>query len=96
MVTRIGGQRRKTRRLMTKPRRERGKLSLRRYFQQFEPGQKVALKAEPSIQKGTYFRRFHGKVGVIKEKLGTCYAVIVKDGAKEKQLIIHPVHLKAL
>lgn len=96
MVTRIGGQRRKTRSTMSKARRQKGKLPLRRYFQVLEPGQKVALKAEPSVQKGLYFRRFHGKIGVIAKKLGSCYEVHVTDGKKKKSLIVHPIHLKLL
>lgn len=80
--------------MMSKPRRQRGKLSLTKYLQVFAPGQKVALKAEPSIQRGMYFRRFHGKVGVVSQKLGTCYEVRLKDMGKEKRLIVHPVHLK--
>jgi len=94
MVTRVGGQRRKTRSLMSKRRTARGKLSLRKYFQILEPGTRVALKAEPSVQAGTYFRRFHGKIGVVSKKLGTCYEVLIKDGGKQKTLIVHPVHLQ--
>ncbi len=94
MVTRIGGQRRKTRSLMSKQRKTRGKISLRKYLQVLEPGTKVALKAEPSVQSGMYFRRFHGKVGVVSKKLGTCYEVLIKDGDKQKALIVHPVHLQ--
>jgi large subunit ribosomal protein L21e len=96
MVTRIGGQRRKTRSILSKRKRAKGKLSLRNYFQPLEAGQKVALKAEPSVQSGLYFRRFHGLVGTVSKKLGNCYEVIIKDGAKEKKLIIHPVHLKVV
>ncbi|MBR9693086.1 50S ribosomal protein L21e [Candidatus Woesearchaeota archaeon] len=96
MTTRIGGQRRKTRSIMKKPKRQRGKLSLRSYLQQLEPGQKVALTVEPGVQKGAYFRRFHGQVGVVSKKLGSCYEVLIKDGDKQKQLIVHPVHLKLL
>ncbi len=95
MVTRIGGARRKTRKIFSKPKRLRGKVSLRRYFQEFKPGDKVVLKAEPSIQKGLYFRRFHGKTGTVKRKSGTCYAVEIVDLEKKKTVIVHPVHLKA-
>ncbi|RME31183.1 50S ribosomal protein L21e [Candidatus Woesearchaeota archaeon] len=96
MVTRIGGTRRKTRGIFTKPKQLRGKVSLRRYLQEFKPGDKVALKAEPSIQKGIYFRRFHGKIGVVKRKNGSCYDVEIKDLGKTKTVIVHPVHLKAV
>jgi len=94
MATRIGGARRKTRSKMTKPRRAQGKISLTSYFKEFKPGDVVALKAEPAVQKGMYFRRFHGKTGLITKKLGTCYEVTLKDQDKTKRLIVHPVHLK--
>lgn len=94
MVKRTGGNRRKTRSKFKKGVREKGKISLTRYFQLFKVNEKVILKAEPAIQKGMYFRRFHGKTGIIKSRRGKCYEVMIKDGKKEKTLIIHPVHLK--
>ncbi len=96
MVTRVGGARRKTRAKMTKPQRKRGKISLTAYFQQFETGQKVSLKAEPAVQSGMYFRRYHGITGTVGKRLGTCYEIRINDRGKEKQLIVHPVHLKLL
>lgn len=95
-MKRIGGARRKTRHIMKKEPRSRGKLSLSKYFQKLSQGDKVCLKAEPAIQKGMYFRRFHGKAGIINGKRGNCYSVIIKDHNKEKELIVHPVHLKKL
>ena len=93
MVQRIGGFRRKTRQIMRKSVRQKGKISLSKYFQQFKEGERVVLKAEPAVQKGMYFPRFHGKSGIIKGKKGRCYEVNIKDGGKEKVLIVHPVHL---
>jgi large subunit ribosomal protein L21e len=95
-MMRIGGSRRKSRNLMSKPKRLRGKVSLTRYFQALEPGQRVALKAEPSVQAGIYFKRFHGRVGVVGQRLGSCYEVKIDDHGKAKTLIVHPVHLKPL
>ncbi len=57
-------------------------------------GERVVLKAEPSYHKGLYFHRFHGKIGVVKAKKGRYYEVVVRDGGKQKTLIVHPVHLK--
>ena len=94
MVQRIGGFRRKTRSKLRKKVREKGKISISKYLQSFKVGEKVCLKAEPAVQKGMYFPRFHGKVGTVKSKRGKCYEVFIKDGKKEKMLIIHPVHLK--
>jgi len=94
MAKRIGGFRRKTRHKLKKPSRKKGKISIKNYFQQFKIGEKVLLKAEPAIQKGMYFPRFHSKTGVVKGKKGSCYEVNIKDGGKEKTLIIHPIHLQ--
>lgn len=93
-MQRIGTARRKTRGKFKKNRRSRGKISLTRYFQRFEPGQKVVLGVESAVQKGMYHARFMGKVGVIKAHVGRCCEVLINDGKKEKTLIIHPVHLK--
>lgn len=94
MAQRIGGNRRKTRNKLKKNVRRQGKISLTRYFQKFNEGDKVYLTAEPAVQKGMYFPRFHGKAGIIKGKQGFCYKVQVKDMNKNKIIIIHPVHLK--
>jgi large subunit ribosomal protein L21e len=96
MATRIGGARRKTRQKYTKNYKDRGKISLRRFLQTLEAGDKVALNAETAVQRGMYFRRFHGKIGTVSKRLGSCYEVIIRDYDKEKHLIVHPVHLRKL
>ncbi len=94
MVQRTGGSRRKTRHKLHKPLKTRGRLSIRNYFQAFNEGDKVLFKAEPAVQGGMYLPRFHGKTGTVKNKQGSCYEVIIKDGRKEKIIIVHPVHLR--
>lgn len=96
MVTRIGGMRRKSRDKFKKHYRQRGKISVRRFFQHLEVGDRVALVAEPSYQKGMYKARFHGKNGDVVGTQGRCYKVRISDGGMEKVLIVHPVHLKIL
>ena len=96
MAKRVGGARRKSRHKLTKNVRQKGKFSLRRYFQELTDGDKVVLNNEPSYQKGTYHMRHHGKIGTVIGKNGTCYNVKIKDIAKLKTLIVHPVHLKRL
>lgn len=94
MVQRIGGVRRKTRNKLKKGFRSKGKLSLTKYFQSFDEGDKVSLVAEPSVHKGLYFRRFHGLIGTVVGMQGNCYKVKIKDSNKYKIAIVHPVHLK--
>jgi large subunit ribosomal protein L21e len=94
MVMRIGGFRRKTRYKLKKEIRQKGKLSLQKYFQTFKVGESVYLVAEPAIQKGMYHPRFFGKAGTILGLRGACYQVAIKDGGKDKTVLVHPVHLK--
>ena len=94
MAKRIGGGRRKTRQMYGKNIREKGKLSITRFLQEFKHGDRVVMKAEPAYQNGMYFRRFHGKSGLVTKKIGECYEVEIMDGGKSKKLIVHPVHLK--
>lgn len=93
MVKRTGGPRRKTRSKFRKSMNEKGKIPINRYFQQLQSGDKVVLKLEPSVHKGMYFRRFHGKSGTIRSKRGSCYEILIRDGNKQKMLIVHPVHI---
>ena len=93
MVSRIGGFRRKTRHKLSKNIRRQGKISLKKYLQEFTEGERCVLKAEPAVQKGMYFPRFHGKSGIVKAKRGACYEVTIKDGKLAKTIVVHPVHL---
>jgi len=94
MVKRIGSSRRKSRHKLKQHYRNKGKVPLSKYFQEFNQGDKVALVANPAVSKGMYFPRFHGIVGTINGKKGFCYQVALKDGQKQKTFNVHPVHLK--
>ncbi len=96
MTKRLGGFRRKTRSKLRKNYRQKSKISISNYLQKFKIGDKVLLKAEPAVQNGMYFPRFHSKVGMVKGKQGSSYKVLIKDGKKDKFLIVHPIHLKGL
>ena len=96
MAQRMGGMRRKTRRTLKKHYKEKGKLSLTRYLQNFNTGDKVIMNAEPSVHEGQYHTRFHGKYGIVQKNRGKCYEVEIDDHGKKKMLIVHPAHLKRL
>ena len=70
--------------LKQKPIKERVKVRLSKYFQEFKDGDRVLLDAEPAVQRGMYFPRFHNEMGIVKGKKGRCYEVMIKDGKKEK------------
>jgi large subunit ribosomal protein L21e len=96
MAQRKGGFRRKTRSKLRKKTSERGKVSIRKYFQELKAGTSVCFKADPAFQKGMYFPRFHGKTGKVIGKEGSCYKVEFKDGKKQKTVVAHPIHLKRI
>ncbi len=96
MVKRLGGMRRKSRYKLKKETKDRGKLSLRRYFQKFNLNDKVALVMEPRVHKGIFNLRFYGRVGIITGQQGSCYSIKIMDGNKEKTLVVHPVHLRGI
>ncbi|MDO8643100.1 MAG: 50S ribosomal protein L21e [Candidatus Woesearchaeota archaeon] len=96
MVQRKGSRRRKTRHKLLKPLRSKGKMSVVKFLQQFKEGDKVVLKAEPGYQKGAYHFKFHGRFGIVTGQQGKCYTVAMSDQGKQKNLIVHPVHLKRL
>lgn len=96
MVKRIGSIRKKKRHILIKSKKEKGKLPVTAFLKQFNAGEKVVLKAEPSYHKGLFFLRFHGRIAVVNKKRGMCYEVAIEDGGKRKILVVNPVHLKKL
>jgi len=94
MVQRTGSRRRKTRSKLSKNVAEKGKIKIRNYLQDFKESDKVILVAEPAVQGGMHHPRFQGLAGEIVNKQGSCYKIKIKDGNKEKMVVIHPVHLR--
>ena len=91
-----GAFRRKTRAKLTKHYTKKGKISISRFFREYAEGERVILLAEPGYQNGMYYPRFHGKSGLIMKKRGACYEILIKDGRKDKMVVVHPVHLERL
>jgi large subunit ribosomal protein L21e len=96
MTKRVGTSRSKSRQVLKKSVRQKGKISLSKFFAKFIEGDRVVLKMDSAIQKGSYHIRFHGRAGIVKNKQGACYNVEIKDGSKKKMLCLHPVHLKKM
>ena len=88
------GKRIKTRKLLSKRASERGIRSPSYLLKQYEPGDKVLIKIDPSVHSGMPFRRFYGKVGEVVSKRGRAYLIKVKDGGKKKIVIAEPAHLR--
>jgi large subunit ribosomal protein L21e len=94
MTHKARGVKSKTRKLLS--RRVREKTSVNKRLKEFKIGRKVMIKPDPSEQRGMPFKRFYGKVGTVVNKRGRSYIIKLKDGGKEKELIVRPVHLKGV
>ncbi|MBT4376294.1 50S ribosomal protein L21e [archaeon] len=75
--------------------RTRGKLQLSKYFQRFKEGDAVAIVRERSLVVN-FPERLQGKTGIVTGKKGRAYIIKIKDQAKEKELIVLPIHLKKI
>ena len=87
------GYRRKTRSLLRRKPRERGKTGLSKVLHEYEPDEKVVVKLDPSFHKGMPHRRYHGRIGVIVNKRGRSYVVNVSQGKAVKEIIVRPEHI---
>ncbi|MGD8505063.1 MAG: 50S ribosomal protein L21e [Candidatus Bathyarchaeota archaeon] len=88
------GYRAKTRALLRRKPRERGKTGLSKVLHKYTSGEKVVVKLDPSIHKGMPHRRYHGRIGVIAKMKGRAYVVDVTQGDATKQIIVRPEHLE--
>jgi large subunit ribosomal protein L21e len=95
-MKRSQGYRAKTRSLLTREPRQKGKIGLSKLLHDYQPGEKVVIKINSTIQKGMPHRRFHGKIGVVMSKRGRAYAVNVSQGDAVKEIIVRPEHLTPL
>ncbi len=93
MGRRAKGFRHKSRSILTRNPRERGKTTLAKILHDYGAGEKVIIKIDPSMHKGMPHRRFQGKVGVIIAKRGQSYVLHVPQGDATKEIIVRPEHL---
>lgn len=88
------GYRAGTRKLLRKEPREKGKIRISKLLHEYQPGTRVVIKLDPSVQKGMPHRRYHGKVGTVIEKRGRSYVISVTQGDAVKEIIARPEHLE--
>ncbi len=88
------GPRRKSRGVLTKRVRERGKLGLSRLLAEYEVGEKVVIDIDPAVHGGMPHKRFQGKVATVVERRGRAYVVEVPQRKTVKQIIATPEHLR--
>lgn len=87
------GYRRKTRSILKRKPRERGKTGLSKILYEYTPGEKIVVKIDPSVHKAMPHRRYHGRIGVIVNKRGRSYVVNVTQGRAIKEIIVRPEHI---
>jgi large subunit ribosomal protein L21e len=83
-----------TRSLLRKPTREKGKPHISKLLQEYPIGSEVIIKMDSSVQKSMPHKRFHGKIGKIREKRGRGYVVSVPQGNAVKDIITRAEHLE--
>jgi large subunit ribosomal protein L21e len=88
------GPRQGTRNKLRNDPRERGTSPPQRAVAEFENGDSVHLKLDPSVSDGRYHPRFDGHTGTVVGTQGEAYKIRITDGGKEKTLIVKPAHLK--
>ncbi len=75
--------------------KQKGKLSLSRFFQKLKSGDYVAVTRDLSIPF-PYSNRIQGRTGKVIEKRGSSYYVEIKELNKPKKYTMHPLHLKRI
>ncbi len=73
--------------------RDQGTSPPQQAVEQFEDGDTVHLKIDPSVQEGRFHPRFNGQTGTVVGEQGQAYKVEITDGNVTKTLITKPAHL---
>ncbi|MGB9965221.1 50S ribosomal protein L21e [Halobacterium hubeiense] len=84
-----------TREKLSNDPRDRGTSPPQRAIAEFDEGQKVHLKTDPSTADGRFHARFDGLTGEVVGKQGDAFKVEVNDNGKEKVVIAKAAHLRA-
>ncbi len=93
-MTHHNGYYSKTRRVYRKKVRQRGLPGLSKFLIDYQPGNVIDIRGDPSFQKrGLPHRRFIGKTGTIVSIRGRCFEVAVKDINKMKTIFIGSEHI---
>jgi large subunit ribosomal protein L21e len=93
MVKSSKGFRSRSRGTFTKEVRERGLPPVTRFLREFEVGERVMVRIEPSDPHGQPHPRYQGRTCTVVGKSGRAYRIEFLDGNKRKELIATPIHL---
>ncbi len=73
--------------------REGGTSPPQRAVEEYENGESVHLKTDPSVSDGRFHPRFDGHTGTVVGEQGSAYKVRINDGGKDKTIIVKAAHL---
>jgi len=93
MVKSSKGFRSRSRGTFTKEVRERGLPPITRFLREFEVGERVMVRIEPSDPHGQPHPRYQGRTCTVVARSGRAYRIAFLDGGKRKELIANPIHL---
>lgn len=92
-VHRTHGLRYKSRKLLTKKPREKGRPGISRWLYEYKVGDKVVIDIDPTFITTAPHRRYQGKVGTIISRRGNAYEIELYVGSKRKIIITTPDHI---
>jgi large subunit ribosomal protein L21e len=88
------GPRQATRNKLQNDARNRGTSPPQRSVEEYDEGEKVHLKLDPSVPDGQFHPRFNGRTGTVVGKQGRAFKIEIKDGGVTKTVIAAPAHLR--
>lgn len=93
IVHRTHGLRYKSRKLLSKKPREKGRPGISRWLYEYNVGDKVVIDIDPTFITTAPHRRYQGKVGTIIGRRGKAYEIEIYVGGKRKVIITTPDHI---
>ena len=87
------GNRADTRNKLSNPVREQGASPPSGAVREFDEGQKVHIKIDPSVPDGRPDPKFQGRTGSVVGEQGRAYEVEINDGDARKTVFVRPQHL---
>lgn len=88
------GYRSRSRKLLSKKPRERGRPGLSRQLYEYNIGDRVCIDICPNYISTAPHKRYQGKIGVIVGRRGRAYEIKIRVGGKEKTVVTTKDHIK--
>jgi large subunit ribosomal protein L21e len=87
------GNRADTRDKLSNSARDRGASPPSGAVQEFDEGDKVHIKIDPSVPEGRPDPKFQGRTGTVEGEQGRAFEVEINDGDARKTVFVRPQHL---